>query len=99
MSHYDPRWFDTAMSVVLARGLVNNAEVVELEQSLIELDFSVNHNSSGLSCKYSETFSANIYAVPLKRGMTIDKFWNTRACPASNPASRRGVRLLHRASH
>ena len=86
------------MSVVLACGLVNNEEVVQLEQSLIELNFSVNHNNSGLPTQYSETFRATIYAVPLQPKITIPEYWATRACPASNPASRRGVRMLHGAS-
>ena len=97
-THYDKRWFDTSMSLVLVRGLVDNEEVVDLEQSLINLGFSVNHNNSGLPTQYSETFKALIYAVPLQPAITIPEYWATRACPASNPASRRGVRMLHGAS-
>ena len=95
---YDKRWFDTSMSLVLACGLVANEEVVKLEQSVIELEFSVNHNNSGLPCQYSVTYQALIYAVPLRPTLTILEYWDTRACPASNPASRRGVRMLHGAS-
>ena len=94
-AHYDPRWFNTAMSLVLARDTVSNEKVVQLEQCLINLDFSVNQNASGLPCKYSASSPAHIYAVPLWEGLNIDDYRKTRACPAppQAPPSRTGMRV------
>jgi len=75
--HYDPRWYDTASSLVLACDVVTNEKASSLEQCLIDLDISVNHNASGLPCQYSASSPAIIYAVPLNEGLSIADFWAT----------------------
>ena len=101
-AHYDPRWFDKLSSLVLARDVVTNEKAGELEQCLIDLPFSVNHNASGIGsggCQYSASFPAIIYAVPLNEGLSIAEFWATRvrARPPSNlrVADRIGGRATH----
>ena len=83
--HYNPQWFDTSASVVLAADLTSNQLVQCLEQSCIDLPSSVNNNNSGLPCEYSAAFPALIYAVPLHRGLSQQQFWQSRAHNRNQP--------------
>lgn len=74
----------------LERNVVTNEKAGELEQCLIDLPISVNHNASGLPCQYSASFPAIIYAVPLNEGLSIAEYWATRACPPTLKPPRRG---------
>ena len=87
-AHYDPRWYDTSKSKVFAVGLTSNRLVQLLEQSLIDLPESVNHNASGLSIEYSEGLPAQVYGVPLRKGVSIEEFWQTRTPRTTHPPAR-----------
>ena len=78
-AHYNHQWFNKKGSVILAVDLTCNQTVQRLEQSVIDLASSVNHNKSGLPCEYTVNFPALIYAVPLLEGLSQRQFWTTRA--------------------
>ena len=78
-THYNRQWFNKEGSVILAVDLTCNQTVQRLEQSVIDLASSVNHNNSGLPCEYTVNFPALIYAVPLLEGLSQRQFWTTRA--------------------
>ena len=96
---YNPWYFDNKSSLVMARTYTNQG-AFDLEQCVIDLPFSVNHNASSLPSLYSRDHPCLIYAVPLKEGVSQADYWADRACPAppQTPASRTGMRELRGAS-